>query len=481
MPSENGWEPARVSASACVWTDIPGTDASMLLLAEIAVLAAAFAADYNAYVEPLYDADCASYTPVNSVPTSNHLNATAWDMRWNTHPFKVKGTFTAAQVAEIRRLQAFYTIDDLLLIFWAGDWRSPVDEMHWQMGYGTYDRRDLIKRFVAERVRDDGFSTYRRGGTPRGGGAAVPPAASGGLTPAVLAQVMDNRVPMPRYEALLPAMVRAMNAGQISTVLRRAMFCAQVGHESGGLKYQTELADGSAYEGRTDLGNTQPGDGRRFRGRDFLQITGRNNYTRLSQWAHSQGIVPTPTYFVDRPDDLASDQYAFVGAVWYWTVARPQLNTLADNGDILGATRAVNGGTNGLNDRKAFYQRALAAGTALLDPAQYDEWEALMADGTFDQSRSIYRTDNNRVFTARDMVYNADAMGHAQLVETAAIRGEGWAVELVARTANGTSAGAKLWWDATKDDVWAINHARHLLQMIEIANPAALQSYLGKA
>lgn len=131
----------------------------------------AFAADYHAFVEPLRDADSASYTPTNSVATSNHLNGTAFDLNWNSHPFKVKGTFTAAQMKEIRELQKFYTQDGLLLVFWAGDWKSPIDEMHWQMGYGTYgDVR--LQRFIDHKIRPDGFSTYRRGGE------SVPPVVS---------------------------------------------------------------------------------------------------------------------------------------------------------------------------------------------------------------------------------------------------------------------------------------------------------------
>jgi predicted chitinase len=112
------------------------------------------------------------------------------------------------------------------------------------------------------------------------------------------------------------------------------MWCAQIGHESGGLRYMEEIADGSAYEGRTDLGNTQPGDGRRFRGRGPLQVTGRHNYTKLSKWAYDKGLAQSPTFFVDQPEQLSSDRYGFVGTQWYWTVARPSLNVYADNGDL---------------------------------------------------------------------------------------------------------------------------------------------------
>ena len=190
------------------------------------------------------------------------------------------------------------------------------------------------------------------------------------LTPESLAQAMGNSLPAARYRQLFPAANAALLAADCTTVGRAAMWMAQVGHESGGLRWMQELADGSAYNGRVDLGNTQPGDGPRFKGHGPIQITGRYNHAKVSEWAHAQGIVPTPTYFVDNPDELASDRYGFVGVTWYWTVARP-MNTYADTRDILAATKAVNGGTNGLADRTARWDRCRAMGDAILpDPTK---------------------------------------------------------------------------------------------------------------
>lgn len=170
-----------------------------------------------------------------------------------------------------------------------------------------------------------------------------------------------------RFNELLPAVVEALDRSQCHNVERISQWCAQIGHESGGLRYMEEIADGSAYEGRQDLGNTQPGDGRRYKGRGPIQITGRHNYTILSQWAHTNGYVPSATYFVDNPEQLASDKYGFLGVVWYWTVARPQINAMSDRRDIEGVTRAINGGLNGLADRTARWNRCLAIGNRLLD------------------------------------------------------------------------------------------------------------------
>ena len=157
----------------------------------------------------------------------------------------------------------------------------------------------------------------------------------------------------------------ALRLAGCTTVKRAAMFCAQVGEESISLTAPTELASGAEYEGRADLGNTHPGDGVRFKGRGFIQITGRFNYRELSRWAHSKGLVPSATYFIDHPGQLATDKYVWLGPIWYWTVARP-MNHLADAGSIEDATRAINGGLNGIADRTNRWHLCLKLGNAIL-------------------------------------------------------------------------------------------------------------------
>ena len=181
-----------------------------------------------------------------------------------------------------------------------------------------------------------------------------------------LGELMGWALTEARYAELLPAYLRLMKWANITTIERAAMLGAQLGHESVGLRYQQEIHDGSNYEGRRDLGNIYPGDGRRFRGHGWIQITGRHNHTEVSKWAYGKGIVPTPTYFVDHPADLGSDQYCWVGPAWYWVVARPQINSLADRRDLEGVTRAINGGLNGLADRRRRYNHALTMGSRLL-------------------------------------------------------------------------------------------------------------------
>lgn len=177
---------------------------------------------------------------------------------------------------------------------------------------------------------------------------------------------MGSSLSLARYEQLLPAFNSFLLQAGCTSVNRAAMACAQLGHESVGLKYAREIASGAAYNGRKDLGNTQPGDGPRFRGAGWIQTTGRSNFTAVSRWAFSKGYVPSPTYFVDHPDELAADRFVWIGPVWYWTVARPKINGMCDRADVTGVTRQINGGVNGLPDRVNRWNRCRRLGNALL-------------------------------------------------------------------------------------------------------------------
>lgn len=134
----------------------------------------------------------------------------------------------------------------------------------------------------------------------------------------------------------------------INTPARIAAFLAQIAHESGQLIYTRELASGLAYEGRKDLGNTQPGDGKKFKGRGLIQITGRHNYEILSMVL---GID-----FIANPELLEGAVYATESAGWFWQTKG--LNEIADRGDFRLITKRINGGYNGLPEREEFYERA---------------------------------------------------------------------------------------------------------------------------
>ena len=104
-------------------------------------------------------------------------------------------------------------------------------------------------------------------------------------------------------------------------------------------------------------------------GRTFIQITWQSNYALFGQWCHAKGLVDDPDVFVNDPTSLSDDKWAWLGPVWYWTAARPQLNGLSDQSDLVGVTRSVNGGLNGFDDRLNRYNACLTLGQAILpDP-----------------------------------------------------------------------------------------------------------------
>lgn len=152
----------------------------------------------------------------------------------------------------------------------------------------------------------------------------------------------------------VPVLNAAMSKYGIVTPARIAAFIAQTGHESGQLRYVREIwgptAQQAGYEGRADLGNTVNGDGSKYRGRGLIQITGRANYAACGE---ALGLD-----LINQPELLEQPQHAAMSAAWFWSTKG--LNTLADKGDFVKITRRINGGTNGMADRQAFYDKALA-------------------------------------------------------------------------------------------------------------------------
>jgi putative chitinase len=155
----------------------------------------------------------------------------------------------------------------------------------------------------------------------------------------------------------------------IDSPLRQAMFLANVGHESGRLQFTTELwgptAAQKGYEGRVDLGNIQPGDGKRFRGHGLIQTTGRANHAAARDRLRARfSDVPD---FETEPEQLAEPQWAALSACDYWDMRG--LNEWADKGDFDGVCDLINrgrktqadGDSNGWADRLALYNAARAA------------------------------------------------------------------------------------------------------------------------
>ena len=160
--------------------------------------------------------------------------------------------------------------------------------------------------------------------------------------------------PFLRAAAWLEPINQTLREFEISTPKRVRAFLAQVSHESGRLLFVREIWDPAKcpwqgrYEGRLDLGNTQPGDGARFRGRGLIQITGRSNYRACGKALDFD--------FEGNPSALERREYAARSAGWFWR--SHGCNELADAGDFAKITRTINGGLNGQADRLALWESA---------------------------------------------------------------------------------------------------------------------------
>jgi predicted chitinase len=207
------------------------------------------------------------------------------------------------------------------------------------------------------------------------------------MTPEQLREILP--MPLERAKTMLPAVIETCQRWGITSKLQVAAFLAQVGAETGAFRFLEEIASGDAYEGRKDLGNTQPGDGRRYKGRGWIQLTGRNNYRRAGA---DLGLD-----LEANPAQVATPRVAGLVSGWFWRKgsARGDLNELAKNAanpitlgpkdterwnnkraalagqgknvssfdrpprgfDLI--TLGVNGGFNGKPERDEFFDRAM--------------------------------------------------------------------------------------------------------------------------
>ena len=195
------------------------------------------------------------------------------------------------------------------------------------------------------------------------------------ITAQQLLQILPNAGA--KAGVFVPVLNTAMLRYQIVGAKRVAAFVAQIGHESGQLTRLVENLNYSAeglmktwpsrfdlvrataaarkpeqianivYAGR--MGNTEPGDGWKYRGRGLFQVTGRANYAACGE---TLGLD-----LINQPTLLEQLQYAAMSAAWFWSTRG--LNTLADAGDFVKITRRINGGLTGQADRQALYDKAL--------------------------------------------------------------------------------------------------------------------------
>jgi predicted chitinase len=143
---------------------------------------------------------------------------------------------------------------------------------------------------------------------------------------------------------------RCLEEWNITNPLRIRHFLSQTAHESGGGKWKKELSDGWYLEGRTDIGNTQAGDGPKYKGAGYIQLTGRYNYQAFSDWKQDDPKI------MSIGCDHVAEVYPFTSAGFWWT--NNNMNALCDTDpSVEQVTKRVNGGYNGLDDRKYYYGR----------------------------------------------------------------------------------------------------------------------------
>jgi putative chitinase len=182
-----------------------------------------------------------------------------------------------------------------------------------------------------------------------------------------------------KLKGLVPqTLIDDMVSHEINTPLRAAHFLAQAAHESGGFKFKSENLNYSkesllkvfpkyftaasaegyhrqpekiasrVYANRMGNGDEASKDGWKFKGRGYIQLTGKDNYKAFSDWAKEPSIM-------ENPDQVADDKYAGLSAIWFWNKNGlskiADTDNLRDDKTIIKITSRVNGGTHGIVDR----------------------------------------------------------------------------------------------------------------------------------
>lgn len=169
----------------------------------------------------------------------------------------------------------------------------------------------------------------------------VPPHVNEDQLKAMLPQSVWGKVP-----DILDPLNKCMDLFDITSGLRKSHFMAQILHETALFKYSEEIASGAAYEGRADLGNTQPGDGKLFKGRGWLQLTGRGNYLKCETFLRQH--LDDPSIDITSSTDAAAQVannplYSALASGYFWGYIKPKLNPTADKDDIYWVSVYVNG------------------------------------------------------------------------------------------------------------------------------------------
>ncbi|WP_353124132.1 glycoside hydrolase family 19 protein [Dysgonomonas capnocytophagoides] len=179
------------------------------------------------------------------------------------------------------------------------------------------------------------------------------------LTDDQLKRIYPNSTKANR-DKYLPWINRFAVTYDVDTYERLCAFLAQIGHESGQLRYVEEIASGAAYDtGKKaiSLGNTPEadGDGQKYKGRGLIQVTGRRNYDLFNKWVTG---TPMGVDFVENPELLKEPEYAVLSAFWYWDSNNLNRYATLKEEDFRKLTKSINGGYNGYADRVNIWNRA---------------------------------------------------------------------------------------------------------------------------
>ena len=229
------------------------------------------------------------------------------------------------------------------------DFKLPADlVVDGIKGDKTYDAIKLFQKNICKMSSPDGrVDPGAKGETLK----TLKQHTKKGLSKDALAAIMSHSTKS-RINTYYPLITTNLDKNDINTPLRKAHFLSQVGHESLSFKYTEEIASGAKYEGRIEsLGNTEVGDGKRFKGRGLIQLTGRRNYTAYADYSCLNLLAKGNERLIST-----MPMYALDVAIWFWN--EQDLNAYADIDDVRKVTRIVNGGYNGLEDRKNYLCRA---------------------------------------------------------------------------------------------------------------------------
>lgn len=233
-----------------------------------------------------------------------------------------------------------------------------------------------------------------------------------------------SRVIDANLTSVLVALERFGADAGLDRLHRLVHYLAQLMHESGSFKYDQEVWGPTAaqvrYDTRTDLGNTpeKDGDGKLYRGRAGIQITGKANYAAFRDWCRDKGYNPPD--FVKNPDAVNTDPWEGLAPIWYWTTR--DLNRWADQNDIETITKKINGGKNGLADRIDYFARlalvVLGYGVSADEVKRFQRSSGLDVDG---DAGPKTRAALFKVLVAMSAPTNAAVIRSAPVVEETTI------------------------------------------------------------